>query len=963
MRLEKLDYQLNAIDAVIKAIHEDYIQKTSNNYANPFYPRQNVIDVKMETGTGKTYVYTRLMHCLRQQYGFFKFIIIVPGIAIKEGVRMSIQSADWNKHFRQEFSNQSISLGIVNAGDFTSKKGRRKQIPEAIRSWCDGSSAEEKSINTLLLNEAMLASSSMTQNDYDSTLLGSISCPLDGLKASRPIVIIDEPHRFNRENKAWKNITEGLRPPLIIRFGATFPDKMVGIGKNKKRVKDYENLVYELNSVQAFNDGLVKGIHISYPAMPDKGIELVKYKVDKIDKQAHTVIFKKAGSSKTKEIKIGEDLSSIDPSFDGGVTLEKILSANEAELSNSLSLYPGLELLPKTFGVAYQELILNQALDAHFEKEKENFYRPNTGLNATPIKTNSLFFIDSIQSFRGKQGEKKGWLRLKFEELLKIKLRKKISEVKDEYKAFLEASLNNIDATIAGYFSEDNSKKGDEAIRAEVDDILRNKEAMLQFKNRDGSWNLRRFLFSKWTLREGWDNPNVFVIAKLRSSGSENSKLQEVGRGLRLPFDINGNRIRQQSGNEDFRLSYIIDYSEKEFAKTLVGEINADGGKLIEGKINDYILQLLVHSGYAATAAKVKAALLMNDIIDEHDIILDMDKLFSLLPDDSQSKLKVGKITGLGMSDRPKVRLNKENFAKLRSLWEQVTKRYILHFDKVDNGELRKVITDVFNNENIFTDAAMQIVGETLVTKDGRATLEANAYKTALSSIGVLPYGEFLKRLNKRTSLPLSLLHEAIRDARKEKKTPPGFFNTISLENTLTEFERCFIRLFAQKFSYSPLDYTARTSIFTGNYEFVSELEQGLLGNKKVDDIHIDKARFLYDRAVYDSEIEHEVLKINPPERVIVYGKLPRSSIKVPTYTGGTTSPDFVYAIRAKNSKEIELHLIVETKSDNPRLSDQIAVKAQETLFSQIGSNIKWRMETNIESFERTLKNLAGFNE
>jgi type III restriction enzyme len=900
------------------------------------------------------------MHELRRQYGFFKFIIIVPGIAIKEGVRMSIQSNDWNKHFRQEFSNQSINLGIINAGDFSSKKGKRKQIPETLRSYCDGSSAEEKTINTLLLNDAMLASTSMTQNDYDSTLFGSISCPIDGLKASRPIVIIDEPHRFNKENKAWKNITEGLCPPLIIRFGATFPERTVGTGKNKKREKDYENLVYELNSVQAFNDGLIKGIHISYPAMPGKGAELVKYKVDKIDRQAHTVTFKKVGSSKTKEIKIGEDLSALDPSFDGGVTLEKISSANEAELSNSLSLYPGLELLPKTFGIAYQELILNQALDAHFEKEKENFYRKNTGPNATPVKTNSLFFIDSIKSFRGKQGENKGWLRLKFEELLKIKLRKEISKTQGEYKIFLEASLENTDATIAGYFSEDNAKKGDEAIQEEVDDILRNKEQMLKFKNQDGSWNLRRFLFSKWTLREGWDNPNVFVIAKLRSSGSETSKLQEVGRGLRLPFDVNGNRISSQVSNEDFRLSYIIDYSEREFAKTLVSEINTDGGKLIDGKINDYILGALVQSGYAVTAAKVKAALLMNDIIDEHDIILDMDKLFSLLPDDSKSKLKEGKITGEGMPERPKVRLNKENFAKLRRLWEQVTKRYILHFDKVDNGELRKVLIDVFSNKKVFTDAAMQIVGETLKTKDGKATLEADSYKTAKSSIGVLPYGEFLKRLNKRTSLPLFLLHEAIINARKDKETPFDFFNTITLENAITEFERCFIKIFAQKFSYSPLDYTARTSVFTDNYEFVSELEQGLLGNRKADDIHIDKARFLYDRAVYDSEIEHEVLKINPPERVVVYGKLPRSSIKVPTYTGGTTSPDFVYAIRGKNSKEIELHLIVETKSDNPRLTDQIAVKAQEALFSQMGSSIKWRMETNVESFERELQSLAG---
>jgi type III restriction enzyme len=960
MRLEKLEYQLTAIDSVIKSINSDDIQKDRNNYANPMYKGWSIIDIKMETGTGKTYVYTRLMHELRRQFGFFKFILLVPSIAIKEGVKMSIQSNDWNKHFRQEFSNQTISLGVINAGDFNSNKGKRKQIPETIRSYCDSSSSEEKTINALLLNDAMLASSSMTQKDYDSTLFGSISCPIAGLKASRPIVIIDEPHRFNRENKAWKNITEGLCPQLIIRFGATFPDKIIGKGKNKVREKDYENLVYELNSVQAFNEGLVKGIYILYPSLPDIDRELIKYKIDKINKKSHSVIFKKAGTSKTKQISIGEDLSIIDPSFDGGITLEKISSPNEAELSNSLAIYPGMELLPKTFGVSYQELMLNHALDAHFEKENENFYRKNAGPNTASIKTNSLFFIDNIQSFRGKGGKNDGWLYLKFEELLKCKLGKEIELAHDEYKLFLEASLKNTKATIAGYFAEDNDKKGDEAIQLEVDDILRNKEQMLNFKNSDGTWNLRRFLFSKWTLREGWDNPNIFVIAKLRSSGSEISKLQEVGRGLRLPFDVNGNRISSQVSNEDFRLTYIIDYSEKDFAKTLIGEINADGGKLSDNKISNDILTLLIQSGYAATIDKAHAHLVLDDIIDGNSSIIDMDKLFFLLPDDGKTKLKQGKITGEGMPQRPKIHLNKENFNKLKALWKQVTKRYVLHFDKVDNLELQKLLFEIFGEDDLFTDPVIQIAGKKLRTTERKAYLEGDAYKSADSILGAIPYGEFLKRLNKRTSLPISLLHETIIKARKEKNTPSKLFNIITLENAISEFEKRFINIFAQKFSYYPLDYSAKTSVFTDDYDFVSELEPGYLGTHIADDIHVNEEKYLYDKVVFDSDIEHEVLKIPPPERVVVYGKLPKSSIKVPTYTGGTTSPDFIYAIKGKDSQAIELHLIVETKSNNPRLSDQIAINAQEKLFSQINPNIKWRMETEIANFERELKKLAG---
>jgi len=241
MRLDKLQYQLDAIDNAVGSIKPDNISVNVNTYANPIISNTPFIDVKMETGTGKTYVYTRLIHRLRHEYGIFKFIILVPSVAIKEGVKMSIASDDWNKHFRQEFNNQSIHLGIINAGDFDAKKGKRKQIPEALRSFCDASAVEDKSIHVLLLNDGMLSSSSMSKSDYDSTLFGNISCPMEGLKATRPIVIIDEPHRFNKTNKAWKTITEGLCPQIIIRFGATFPEIKTG-GFTKK---DYENLVYD----------------------------------------------------------------------------------------------------------------------------------------------------------------------------------------------------------------------------------------------------------------------------------------------------------------------------------------------------------------------------------------------------------------------------------------------------------------------------------------------------------------------------------------------------------------------------------------------------------------------------------------------------------------------------------------------------------------------------------------------
>jgi len=962
MRLDKLQYQLDAIDNAVKAIELDN-NSIKNNYANPIIRNTQNIDVKMETGTGKTYVYTRLIHRLRNEYGIFKFIILVPSVAIKEGVKMSIASDDWNKHFRQEFGNQSIHLGIINAGDFDAKKGKRKQIPEALRSFCDASAVEDKSIHVLLLNDGMLSSSSMSKSDYDSTLFGNISCPMEGLKATRPIVIIDEPHKFDKKNKKWKTITEGLCPQIIIRFGATFPEIKTG-GLTKK---DYENLVYDLNSIRAFNEGLVKGVHIEYPMLPDTKTELVKYKVNQIER-GKSVTFSKIDSNKgisSKEfiLSIGEELSVIDPQFTGNITLEEVSSATSARLSNELELYQGMELIPQIFSLDYQETILSQALKAHFEKEKENFYRKSAGGNLPRIKTNSLFFIDSIASFRGRDGQ--GWLRAKFEELLRKKIEKEIKQAEGEYKEFLQASLakneRNEMTAIAGYFAEDNSKKGDAAIQDEVDKVLRDKEQSLQFKNKNGEWNVCRFFFSKWTLCEGWDNPNVFVIAKLRSSGSETRKIQEVGRGLRLPFDETGSRVTPERYNEDFRLTYIIDYSEKEFAKKLVGEINADGGK-IEGKITDDVLDILVKAGYAEDRNKVFSALLLADIIDRDGKIIDKDKFFSLLPEESGIKVRNGVITGNEMPPSPKVRLNRKNFNKIRDLWDTVTKRYILKFEKLGKDEIENLLTEIFSNNEYFIDPVTEIKDE-YIKKDGQTvSIEAGGYRAVKSEISIINYGEFLKRLNKRTSLPPAMLHKTFSLARKGKKTSAELFNTNTLEKIIKAFESEFTERYKQKFTYQSLDYTAQTSLFKDG-DFVAELSQKYLGANVAKDVKHDKERYLYDKAVYDSEIEHEVLKIDPPEQVIVYGKLPRESIKLPTYTGGTTSPDFVYTTRGQKSDDIYLHLVVETKSDNPRLSDNIAVAAQKKAFEYIGSNIKWELVTDVASFYNDLQKLSGKEE
>ena len=461
-------------------------------------------------------------------------------------------------------------------------------------------------------------------------------------------------------------------------------------------------------------------------------------------------------------------------------------------------------------------------------------------------------------------------------------------------------------------------------------------------------------------MREGWDNPNVFVICKLRSSGSEISKIQEVGRGLRLPFDSHGIRQSQHTG-EDFRLTYIIDFSEREFAEKLIGEINTDGGKIAQGIITDEILKIFVDSGYADNITEAFFKLGSTGIVDINRKILMPEKLIELLPESSGVKLKQGKITGVDLPKLPTVKLNKSNFEKLSHLWQKVTKRYALNFEKVPEIYLKNTLVEVLKADNIFEASSVQVVDIFFQADENEVQTVEGGYRSVSSSLNIIPYGEFLKRLNKRTHLPLKLLHEAIIDARYNQATPKELFNSKTLENIIHGFDKKFIELYRQKFSYSALNYQANTSIFkkvNGQFELIDELPQGDVGQFIAEDILRAKDNYLYqDKYLYDSEIEHQVLKVEPPKEVIVYGKLPRRSIKLPTYTGGTTSPDFIYAIKQDNSP-IQLHLVVETKSDNMRMSDEVAVNSQQKAFEHI-ENIQWRLNSTVQDFERDLKKLV----
>jgi len=938
--LEELAHQQAALKAIINALDNCHFEK-GDVYANPTLDKKAsepfYIDVKMETGTGKTYVYTRTMYELFTRFGVNKFIIFVPSLAIKEGTKSFIKSDYARQHFADipEYENTHIDLCYINAGDFSTKKGR-KTIPAKLMEFLEATRNDKRTIKCLLLNDDMLTSSSMTRNDYDQTLLFSSSCPIEAIKMVHPVVIIDEPHRFHENTKAWEKITE-LKPQIILRFGATFPVKTIGTGRNRTQKIDYKNLVYDLNAVDAFNKGLVKFIDVQYPENISDKQSQNRYKVVGLTNRQLTL--RKNHQNNSIVLNVGDMLPS---DFDDGLLYDGM-----KQLSNGLEVYEGMELIPEVYTKSYQELLLKQAIDAHFEAERANWIRESCGENPAKIKTLALFFIDDIKSYRPEKEGAETWLKDTFEKLLKEKLKQLIQiETLPDYKKFLEESLDNISKTHAGYFSGD---KDDKEFQDEVDKILNGKDKLLSFKDENGKWELCRFLFSKWTLKEGWDNPNVFTITKLRTSGSEISKIQEVGRGLRLPVDENGRRISDQ----EFRLNFIIDWSEKGFAAKLLGEINANIDNSGIMKLTPDILEALVKSNYAINIAKAKGKLLLDDIIDEEDNIIELSRLEELLPN-GWGKLNPRAITVNKKLDN-RVKLNKPNWNQIKDLWQQVVKRYMIKYDSISSSDLENILISAV--KDAFTSNVGEIIINKLVRNEmtGGLCLEIEKKSTNIP-VDIVPYGKFLTELSKLTCVGVNLWHKALckvyaTGLNKEK------FNTASLQNIVNKFKSEFHENYAQKFDYDSLDFSANTSLMK-NGEFVNDIPQNELGTNEDNSFKIEP-NYLYDKKVYDSEPEKEILQTTPPNEIIVFGKLPKRCIQVPKYTGGTTSPDFIYAIKKGNNIKINLFVEAKPNDTNKRVSDDDIIISQKKFFEKMkNEKIEWREIQSNQSISNIINEL-----
>jgi len=851
----------------------------------------------METGTGKTYTYTKTIFELNKHYGIFKFIVVVPTLSIKAGTIDFLKSDSSREHFKEQYG-KTLHLHIVESQK--SNKSKKSFLPPAVTSFVNAGNFEKNSIQVMIINAGMINSETM-QKSFDKGLFDKYTVPFDAIGATKPFMIIDEPHKFAQGNKTWENVQK-MKPQFILRYGATF--------------QGYENLIYTLTAVDSFNRNLVKGVIGHITEFESGKNAIVKF----IDSDGTEARFELIENDKRKTVTITkkESLKKIHSEMTD-LTIEN-LNKSTVVLSNGLEMKKGDKINPYSYAEKLQETMIQKAIKHHFEIEKQLLTRE------VKIKPLTLFFIDNIDEYRNKDG----YIRKTVEQYIEAEIKELLKTEKDIfYKSYLEKTLIDVSATHAGYFSKDNTEK-DEAIEKEINEILHDKQAMLDLENP------RRFIFSKWTLREGWDNPNVFQICKLRSSGSEISKLQEVGRGLRLPVNEYGNRVK----DEQFYLNYFVDFTENDFVDKLVNEINQKSGAIsieqIPDKLSDIMIKKICEL-YETTEDKLLEVLDSNNVVTRTNsfktggfdyIKQNYPRIF-----EGVNSNKVRKAT----DPKKKVVVRTEKYQELKDLWEKLNEKVILEYKFDNEAGFKTLFTDFLKEQkDDFTSDGINERISKIEIKDNKAVANEpeSVYNRKTATISIMKYSDFLIELSKILNINIKTLHQSIIYAGTDINK---YLNQKTLRVIKQNFDHYLMANAIDKFSieYKKVSNNIHPTKLTdekGNVlKEISASDVGVLFT----DEGVAKT-YLLDELYYDSDLEKTNIKTDIKE-VIVFTKIPKNSIKIPVAGGKSYSPDFAYVLKFKDGEQ-KLHFIVETKNvkseEGLRDEEKYKIKHAEKFFA-----------------------------
>jgi len=888
-------------------------------------------DIEMETGTGKTYCYIKTMYEMNKKYGWSKFIIMVPTIAIREGVHKSLEiTAD---HFlNEEGYGKKIRFFTYNS----------KQLHK-IESF-----SSDAGINVMIINvQAFNATGADNRKIYEELDDFQSRRPIDVISANRPILILDEPQKM--EGRATQQSIPKFKPLMILRYSATH--------------KSNHNKVHRLDAVDAYNQKLVK--KISVRGIQTKGLAgtsaylyLESIEISKKAPVARLEIEQKlkSGAIVRKIIKVNKEdrLHDLSGELDqySGFVVANIDAVNDTiEFLNGEKLKAG-EAAGDITEAMIRRIQIRDTIKTHMDKEQL--------LYAKGIKVLSLFFIDQVAKYRdygavdsntGIVDDKGEYARIFEQEyvILKDELLTDFSEGGLPENAPYRAYLNGISATSThkGYFAIDKKKKlvdpkiktrgeekglaNDESATAAYDLILKEKELLLSFEEPT------RFIFSHSALREGWDNPNVFVMCMLKHADTDNtiSRRQEVGRGLRIAVNQQGERQDHPSTVHDINiLSIVASESFSDFVSSLQREISESLSARPQKADKDYFIGKIIETDEGKVtidepmAKMIERYLIKNDYTDDKDQITDSyhqdrknDEL-AKLPDDLlpfndqiveliNGVFSQAQLPEINDDRAPKINPLNANFDKkeFQKLWNKINKKAVYKVD-FDSNELIENCISAIDKELSVTPLQYTIVqGEQKakqtddMLKQGD-TFEVNMRKTEYETVSIhssVKYdliGKLASSSNLTRKTVCAILQGITSDTFDLFKVNPEQF--ISETARLVKEQKATATI--QHLTYDLIDETHDTEIFTQNQK-IQDFSKAVTQLKK----HV------YDFAITDSKVERKFIEdLDVSDEVEVYAKLPRG-FTIPTPLGeGGYNPDWAIAFKDGSVKHILF--VAETK-------------------------------------------------
>ncbi|MGN8443211.1 DEAD/DEAH box helicase family protein [Helicobacter pylori] len=909
-------FETEAIKGVLLENIEDLRSKQKITQGSVGIEKSLNCDILMETGTGKTFCFLECVYALHQNYHLSKFIVLVPSNAIKLGVLKSVEIT--REFFKSEYSTHLESY--EDAERFILASNHKCCV--LVMTF----SAFNKKDN--IINQSCLE---------NTNLFNGAKSYMQALASMRPIVIMDEPHKFLGDKT--KNYLEQLNALITLRFGATFKD-------------DYNNLIYALDSKKAFDCALVKSISVASVGESDeyflelKGIEKREATIN------YTDLENKTQSVKVKEhdnLGVVTQISALEDYIVEKITKTEIRFLNGVNLLLDQK-EPFSHLLE-----GEQEVMLKEAIKSHFEREE--------GLFKKGIKALCMVFISGVNSYLS-ENEQPAKLALLFEKLYQQELEEVLKKPLDEnYRAYLERTKDAILKVHGGYFAK-SKKESDEAQVIAL--ILKEKEKLLSFDSD------LRFIFSQWALQEGWDNPNVMTICKLAPSHSNITKLQQIGRGLRLAVNDKGERITKEHADFDFvnELVVIVPQVEGDFVGAIQQEISEHS--LIKQVFSAEELEKsgMVKKGYYGALFEKLEGLGFGEKTDGENFKLTLNQNEFLKKEPELEKLKnekyldfeklkdflkdrlVGHFRVRNKNERKteKIKINKENFKKFETLWAGLNHQARIAY-AIDSESL---IDEIVKKINTSFNVSSKIVS---VTTHKKVETMGNNAKTEIferESACVWSLHEFISALSNKVKLSFKSVAKVLEKIDENK------FNEIKKneQEGLKHLEELFLEIIYQnikdKISYQMRETTIKNRKNDAFYDEKGEIREFLDGSLGADKYEIKNAsaqeKCLYENFMQvDSEIEKDTIEESNDTKIIVFGKLPR--VKIPIGLNQTYSPDFGYVVENNDKKVL---LVVETKGVDKkselRPEEERKISTAKKFFEALkkqGVNIEYQTKLN----------------